>query len=173
MPRLLIVRHAKAVAHDREDFERPLADRGRADAERMGVWIAKRGLTPEAIIHSGAARTKETAAILAAQWPAGIEIAEDRGLYDASAQAVFDLIRGLSDARASVAIVGHNPAIAKIAILLAGSGSREKRSQMAAKFPPGAVAVIEFADRRWREVAPDAGALLHFRTPGALIFASD
>jgi phosphohistidine phosphatase len=173
MPRLLIVRHAKAVAHDREDFERPLAERGRTDAQRMGLWIARRGLAPDAIIHSGAARTKETAAILAAQWPAGTEIAEDRGLYEASPQGVFDLIRGLSDASASAAIVGHNPAIAKVATLLAGSGSREERTRMAAKFPPGAVAVIEFAGRRWRQVAPDAGALIHFTTPSELASSSD
>jgi hypothetical protein len=39
---------------------------------------------------------------------------------------------------------------------------------MAAKFPPGAVAVVEFPARHWRQVGPEAGALAHFVTPGEI-----
>ena len=168
MLRLMIVRHAKAVAHDREDFGRPLAERGRADAARMGAWIAGRKLIPEAMIHSGAARTKETAAIFAEQWPGAVEFAEDRSLYDASASDLLAAVRRRPDARKTIAVVGHNPGIAELATLLAGSGPRAERSRMAAKFPPGAVAIVEFAARRWRDVEPNAGALVHFVTPGEL-----
>ncbi|MFG2291749.1 VOC family protein [Streptomyces sp. NPDC048603] len=46
--RLLLVRHAKAVPKGLpiDDFDRPLSERGKADAPRTGHWLSDRGFAP-------------------------------------------------------------------------------------------------------------------------------
>ncbi len=60
MKELLIMRHAKSawdVSYS-TDFERPLNKRGRKAAPRMGEFMADRGLLPDLIVSSPAARAK-------------------------------------------------------------------------------------------------------------------
>src|SRR5688572_15681351 len=40
---LVLMRHAKAEAWGQSDFDRRLTERGRADAEAAGRWLAERG----------------------------------------------------------------------------------------------------------------------------------
>ena len=70
MRRLFLIRHAKAEpAVGRDDYERRLTERGRADARRVAAALAARKMLPDVLVHSGAARAKETAEIFAAEWP--------------------------------------------------------------------------------------------------------
>jgi phosphohistidine phosphatase len=65
---LFFLRHARAVARAnwaREDSERPLTERGREDAARMAVFMAKLGHPLDAIITSPYKRALETADIMA------------------------------------------------------------------------------------------------------------
>ena len=65
MRRLFLIRHAKAeLAVGRVDYERKLTGRGRNDAKRVAEALAVRRILPDILIHSGAARAKETAEIL-------------------------------------------------------------------------------------------------------------
>ena len=55
MKQLLLLRHAKSAWPDGvEDHDRPLADRGRRDAPRMGASMAKAGLQPDFALVSSA-----------------------------------------------------------------------------------------------------------------------
>ena len=66
MKRLLLLRHAKSAWPDGvEDHDRPLSDRGRRDAPRMGAYIAAAGLRPDFALVSSARRTQETWALVA------------------------------------------------------------------------------------------------------------
>src|SRR5688572_9916847 len=60
---LLLLRHAKAA--DTEpggtDFDRPLTAEGERQADRIGRLLARRGLHPDAIVTSPAARALRTA----------------------------------------------------------------------------------------------------------------
>ena len=48
MPRLILMRHAKAAwPEDCQDHDRPLAERGREDAPRLGAWLAAQDLVPD------------------------------------------------------------------------------------------------------------------------------
>ncbi len=85
MRRLFLIRHAKAEPNvGRGDYERRLTGRGRDDAKRVAAALAARRVLPDILIHSGAARAKETAEIFAAAWRGKVELKEDAGLYDAS-----------------------------------------------------------------------------------------
>ena len=119
MRRLFLVRHAKAeLATGRDDYARKLTERGRTDARRIAKALAARHFLPDVLIHSGAARAKETAEILAAEWRTKVELEEDAGLYDANLATLLDCTRALGNAHKSVGLVGHNPGLGVLATAL-------------------------------------------------------
>jgi phosphohistidine phosphatase len=77
MRRLFLVRHGKAEPSvGRDDYARKLTERGRADARRVAKALAARHFLPDVLIHSGAARAKETAEIFVAAWRDEVELQE-------------------------------------------------------------------------------------------------
>ena len=69
MKTLFLVRHAKSSKDDPSlrDIERPLNDRGRRTASKMGEVLAKRGVKPDLILSSPATRALATAEIMVAK----------------------------------------------------------------------------------------------------------
>jgi phosphohistidine phosphatase len=174
MRRLFLVRHAKAeLATGRDDYERKLTGRGRADARRIAKALATRHFLPDVLIHSGAARAKETAEILAAEWRTKVELEEDAGLYDASFTMLLDRTRALGHAHKSVGLVGHNPGLGELATALTGSGAEPEVSRLSAKYPTGAVAVLDLSIKRWDEVERNSATLALYLTPADLEAAPD
>ena len=113
MKRLLILRHAKSSWSDASlgDWQRPLNDRGRRDAPRVGDVLRERSLVPELIITSDAAR--------AAGYPG--ELIVEPSLYHAKPDDVIAVLNGLVDQAArSVMIVGHNPGLEDLVEQLTG-----------------------------------------------------
>jgi phosphohistidine phosphatase len=174
MRRLFLIRHAKAEPSvGRDDYERTLTDRGRDDARRVGHELAARNMLPDVLIHSGAARAKETAEIFAAQWPREVDLQQEVGLYDATQDMLLERARALPDARVRVAFVGHNPGLADLASSLAGSGSHAELRRMAAKFPTCGVAAFDFRVRHWNEIERHSGLLALFLTPAEVEAGTD
>jgi phosphohistidine phosphatase len=168
MRRLFLIRHAKAQPSvGRDDYERTLTDRGRADARRVAAALAARNMLPEALVHSGAARAKETAEIFADEWPRRVKLEEELGLYDATQSLLFARTRELSNARKRIGLVGHNPGLGELAVALTGSGAQAELSRLA-KYPTGAVAVLDFSIHRWEDVERASGMLALYLTPGEL-----
>jgi phosphohistidine phosphatase len=166
MRRLLLLRHAKAVpATGHDDHARGLIERGRRDAARIAATIAEAGLIPELVVHSGAERARETAAVVAKAWPQPVETRVEPALYDASRHAVLAVARELPDTASTAMIVAHNPGVADLANALVGGGRRSDIARMANKFPTAALAVFELDAPRWRDVAPGSARLLRFATP--------
>jgi phosphohistidine phosphatase len=169
MRRLFLVRHAKAQPSvGRDDYERTLTDRGRADAQRVAAALAARRMLPDLLVHSGAARAKETAEILAAEWGRRVEVQEDRGLYNATSPVLLAQVRALANDHKRVGLVGHNPGLGEVAVELAGSGAEPQVRRLATKYPTGAVAVLDFSIKRWEEVEPNGAMLALYLTPGQL-----
>jgi phosphohistidine phosphatase len=168
MRRLFLVRHAKAEpsSFGRDDYGRRLTDRGRADARRVAKALADRHVLPDLLIHSGAARAKQTAEIFAATWQDKIALEEEPRLYDASLATLLDRLRALGQTRQRVGLVGHNPGLGELATELAGSGP--ERHRVAQKYPTGAVAVLDFPIQRWEEVEPNSAILALYLTPAEL-----
>jgi phosphohistidine phosphatase len=67
MKTLFLIRHAKSSWDDTTlpDKDRPLNDRGRRDAPKMGERLAKRDVKPDLILSSPAVRALRTAEIIA------------------------------------------------------------------------------------------------------------
>ena len=169
MRRLFLVRHAKAEPGvGRDDYERKLTARGREDAAMVAQALAARNMLPDALIHSGAARAKETAEVFAAEWGGRAALEEDPTLYDAAPSRLFARARALADTRARIGFVGHNPGLGELAVSLAGSGAHEELRRMTVKYPTSAVAVLDFRVGRWDEIERHAGLLSLYLTPADL-----
>ena len=166
MRRLLLLRHAKAAPLSRDDdFGRALTESGRADARRIGDWIAGADFIVDRCIYSGAARTRETFELVAARLPRAVEAVENNALYDATRFLILGLLRELpANARAHL-VVGHNPGLGEVANLLTGEGAATERLKMAGKFPTAALAVIAFNRPHWSDLEPRSGRLERFVTP--------
>src|SRR4029434_8634311 len=67
MKTLFLIRHAKSSWDDAalSDKDRPLDDRGKRDAPKMGKRLAKRDVKPDLILSSPAVRARTTAEIIA------------------------------------------------------------------------------------------------------------
>src|SRR6266516_2653945 len=58
---LVLLRHAKAVPHESmPDLERPLADRGRADAGAAGRYLVAQGIEADLVLCSPSQRIRDT-----------------------------------------------------------------------------------------------------------------
>jgi phosphohistidine phosphatase len=145
MKTLLIMRHAKSSwDNDRlADFDRPLNDRGRRDAPRMGKLLAQLEIVPDLVISSSAKRASETAelAALAASYPGEIRYAEE--LYLADPERYVELARQSDDSVSTLLLVGHNPDVEELVADLSGKEER---------MPTAALAVFHLPIDNWSEL---------------------
>ncbi|WGL50865.1 histidine phosphatase family protein [Nocardioides sp. BP30] len=163
MRTLVIARHAKAEASAPSDIERQLTERGHADAEEAGAWLAQQGIEPQDALVSGAARTAQTWEDLAggAGWELDIAQYVD-ALYTAGTDTVLDLIRETDDGVSTLVVLGHNPTIGLLAQLLDdGDGDDEVANAMVSGFPTSAVAVFAY-DGDWADVEEASATLTGF-----------
>ena len=163
--RLLLIRHAKSDWGDPRlpDHERPLNDRGRRDAPRMGAWIAERGLAPAEVLCSDAQRTRETLALMLPAWTPPSRTEHRRELYHAPPEA---MLRVLVEAEGdSVALIGHNPGIGQLAGLLARRAPDHPRWN---DYPTCAVAALSFEAESWSAIGEGRGEVTAFAIPADL-----
>jgi phosphohistidine phosphatase len=160
--RLVVVRHSKAEQSGETDQARRLLDRGRADAEAAGRWLASQDVVPDQALVSAAQRARETWEALAAGAGWSVEPNLDEGLYSAGPDTALDLIRGIPADAAVLVVVGHNPTMAQLAQLLDdGEGDPEASNAMASGFPTTAVAVFEY-DGAWADLDLTSARLVAF-----------
>jgi len=122
---LVLLRHAKAeTPDDGLDFDRRLTARGETDADAAGAWLADERLRPDLVFCSPAARTRQTwhgVAVALEQAHPGSgspEVRYEKGLYFGGRTEVFDLLRAVPDSVRTVLVVGHNPTMSEISVLL-------------------------------------------------------
>ncbi|MCW5661653.1 MAG: histidine phosphatase family protein [Burkholderiaceae bacterium] len=118
MKTLYLVRHAKASPGNPAlpDRERPLDERGLREAATMGQRLAQRGVRPDAVLSSPAARALATAQQLAqAMGIAHEDIVPDERLYNAAPDALLGVLQALGQGPGRVMLVGHNPGLTELA----------------------------------------------------------
>jgi phosphohistidine phosphatase len=160
--RLLLVRHAKAAAGE-VDRKRPLAERGEAEAPKIGRWLADRQIVPDRVVVSPARRARQTWELAAAELDAAPAPVEDERVYANTVADLMAVVRETPDAVSTLAIVGHNPGIQELAIGLDdGRGDDAARAEVTGKYRTSGVAVFALADA-WADVR--AGTLTDFAAP--------
>ncbi|GLS32350.1 phosphohistidine phosphatase [Mesorhizobium albiziae] len=167
MKSLLLLRHAKSSRDDPalEDFDRPLAKRGRNAAPAIGAELASRGWLPEAVLVSPAKRTRQTWALVAAELPAAPKAMFAKPLYMASPEQLLQRIQKVAATKQTLLVVGHNPGMEELALQLAGSGSDPNAlAGISEKFPTAALARFAF-DGQWADLSTGKAKLTHFLRP--------
>ena len=128
--RLVLLRHAKAEPpSELPDEQRPLALRGRDQAVKVGAALVASGLVPDAVLVSGAVRTRQTWD-LARKHLGEPPVAFTDDLLGAMPRGVLALVRELDPASRTVLVIGHEPAMAGTAELAGrpGVGGRRARA---------------------------------------------
>jgi phosphohistidine phosphatase len=168
MKTLTLLRHAKSGWDSAgvRDFDRPLNARGRKAARAMGREMRRLGLAYDLILASPARRVTETLSELAQGYGGAVKTRFDENLYLAPPETLLALVRGADDGEARLLVVGHNPGMEQLALLLSEAGAL--RDQIAVKYPTAALAEIGFAVAHWRDVAPGEGRLARFIRPREL-----
>ena len=90
----------------------------------------------------------------------------ESGLYGATEDSLLQRLHGLPDDVESVMLIGHNPGLQDLALLLAGNGDR--RADLEEKYPTAALATLEFGGAGWPELAPGAATLTEYVRPREL-----
>lgn len=178
MRRLMLLRHAKTEtdAPSGRDQDRRLDQRGHRDAAEIGDWLASHPPFPDLVQVSPAVRAKQTWELA---WeamkqhvpPPQVEFMPE--LYGADPAQILESIRAASvtDPR-QLMVVGHNPGMHELALMLTGSGDKAGREALADNLPTSGLAVFDFATDDWNEVAFRRGKLVLFVSPKLLKHAS-
>ena len=159
------MRHARAESAAPSDRERELSERGGADAEAAGAWLAEQGLVVDRVLVSSAVRVLGTWERVAAGAGLDLEPEVDSALYDAGPESVLDMVRLTDDEAEGLLVIGHNPTMASLAqVLDDGEGDPAAMETMMSGFHAGALAVFDVPGP-WEELEIGGARLLAFHAP--------
>ena len=133
----------------------------------MADWIREQGIAPELVVCSTAARTRQTLELVAEGFPADPppRVVFEAGVYGASAAGLLATVREVTSEEGSVMLVGHQPAMQDLALLLvAEDGGRER---LEGKFPTGALATLDVSVP-WPRLAAGCARLAAYVKPRRL-----
>jgi phosphohistidine phosphatase len=124
MKKLCLIRHAKSEwAHEGlDDIDRPLNERGYADARSMSIRLKASGIHPNGLYSSTAIRAASTALIFARTF--GLDEKQclfTSKLYGADEEDFLEVLRSLPGTWETVLVFGHNETISMVANRLGGS----------------------------------------------------
>jgi phosphohistidine phosphatase len=144
--RLILLRHAEAVAPDpgnfsvESDMARPLTHDGECAAMRCGMWLHQNGLAPDAVLCSPAARAQQTfSGVQSALPPSSADTVFLRPeIYEADLGSLISVLRQAPPQARTILLVGHNPGISDFARWLDG-----RNEMLDQGFAPASLAVFE------------------------------
>ncbi|QBY02385.1 histidine phosphatase family protein [Rhodophyticola sp. CCM32] len=159
---LILIRHAKSDWEDplQVDHDRPLNDRGRRAAPKIGGWLRAEGFVPQTVICSTARRTQETCSGIKSRFNDPPEIRFTQTLYHADASTI--LAQTHTAEGTALAIIGHNPGIGSLAWSLCDRPPAHPKFE---SYPTGACLVLGFDVQSWDQVTAGQGRVLGFVTP--------
>lgn len=111
MRRLIVLRHAEAEpdGEGQGDHGRPLHDRGRRDAARVGTRLRELGWVPQVVVSSDATRTRQTWQHMAAALGSTPAVTLTRELYLMGIDEIRAALREQAGEVDTVLVLGHNP----------------------------------------------------------------
>ena len=162
MKTIILFRHGKSDwdADYGHDHERPLANRGRKGARKMGRFLATASSAPDHVITSTAVRARQTLAIAAEHggWTGDATVTD--ALYGASPADMLAAIQAAPEGANTIVLVGHEPTISATVSRLVGGGRFNVKTATMAR--------IDVDVASWADVQMGRGVLAWFLSPGDL-----
>ena len=167
MKRLTLLRHAKSgddgtVARD---FDRPLNAKGRRAARAIGRHMRDKALRFDAVIASPATRVAETLQEVEAVYGTGLVPLWEKSLYLATPDELLDAVHQAPAEAESILLVGHNPGLEQLVLMLVPARTDGARGEVEVKYPTASLAEMIFAVDRWEDVGRGGGDLVRFVRP--------
>ncbi len=162
MKTLYLIRHAKSSWTDPDlaDFDRPLNDRGKRDAGRMGKRLKEREVVPDLMLSSPAERALTTCTRMAEILGYGTtRIKTDRKLYHADEEDIINTVKELNDKNDVVLVFGHNPGLTGFVNLLSNDDN------LIDNVPTCGIVCFTFHVDHWKEVKFGKGKFIFFDFP--------
>jgi phosphohistidine phosphatase len=120
MKTLLLLRHAKSSWKDGDldDHDRPLNERGKKEAPKVGQLLLEEHLLPDIILSSDAKRCRRTVERVSEAAGYRGETVLTSELYLANTAAYLRALARLPDEVSQALVVGHNPGMEQLLELL-------------------------------------------------------
>jgi len=154
MKTIILLRHAEAEGTKTADFERVLTPRGEKMAAHIGHKLMQKGMWPDYVVCSAAARTRMTAKNIMDVWRDHISPSVDynRSLYGADEHEILATINLQNSEHTCTMIIGHNPAIHHAVLLLAKNKELTKNVNLLSAFPPASCVIMQTELLDWNEL---------------------
>ncbi|WP_051453397.1 SixA phosphatase family protein [Hydrogenovibrio kuenenii] len=159
---LLLVRHAKSDwKEDLDDKERPISEKGKKAASRLGHWLQENNLMPSYALVSPAQRAQQTFKRLKVDKDICPQITLDQ-LYLATLDELIEVLAEIPKHYERVMIIGHNPGLEELAQFLEYESHCEDCETRL--FPTGSLAHF-ILPNSWKNLNAGAGKLVQFIRP--------
>jgi phosphohistidine phosphatase len=169
MGQLLLLRHAKSSWDDPKlpDHARPLNNRGRQAAAALRGLMQTMAMTPDLVLVSSARRTLQTMQAIG-PFPTTTRTTPLDALYLANLPQLLETLGTVEDGTRSVLLIGHNPGLHELALMLAGAHAMHRPDpellRLGEGFPTGALAEFSVAGP-WTSLAEGGTRLVRFVVP--------
>jgi len=167
MKNLYIIRHAKAklFREGQEDHDRELNKTGKIEASICGKWINNLDKKLDIIYSSSSVRTHQTTKIIIEEIEYNPQIIIEPKLYLSEEHNLLNHIKALDDNMDNVAIIGHEPGLKRLAVLLTGNYTQGLEGVLEKKFSTSTVAIITFNVSLWSALSEREGYLFEYFNP--------
>ena len=168
MRTVVLLRHGKSSWSDSAlaDIDRPLAPRGERASRKLAKYIRRKRIQPALVLCSPSRRTRQTLKAVEALLGKSCVVEVVPQLYGASGQELLEQLRALPESVSSVMLIGHNPGLHDLALVLASRGA--DLPQLERKFPTGALATLAVCGEGWTALGPGTAELVDYVVPRQL-----
>jgi phosphohistidine phosphatase len=165
--RIILLRHGKSSWSDPtlSDVDRPLAPRGERASRNIAKYLRRNRIRPALVLCSPSLRTRQTLEAIEPSLGKGCSVELEAELYAASEQKLLERLRALPEAADSVLLIGHNPGLQELALVLASRGVDLPKLKQ--KFPTGALATLVVGGN-WAAFRPGDAELVDYVVPRQL-----
>ena len=145
MKNLLLMRHAKSSWRDVSvpDHQRPLNQRGKSDAPRMGKFLREQGIVLDVILCSTAVRARGTAEGFLQEYTFEGDVHYIDDLYQASPETIISVLNQLPDGVDTAMVISHNPGLDTFLEMVCDECGH---------MPTACVAYIKYSFGRWADL---------------------
>jgi phosphohistidine phosphatase len=117
------------------------------------------------VIASPAKRVAETLQEVEAGYGGGLAPHWERRIYLATPDELLDVVHDAPASADSILLVGHNPGLEQLVLLLVPDHADGVRGEVEVKYPTASLAEMSFAVDRWEDVGRGGGELVRFVRP--------
>lgn len=167
MRTIILLRHGKSSWSDPTlaDLDRPLAPRGERASQRIAKYIRQKKIRPALVLYSPSLRTRQTLEAIESSLGKRSVVELEPQLYAASEEELLQRLQALPESVDSVMLIGHNPGLQLLALLLASGGDGLER--LREKFPTAALATLELPSG-WTGLGAGGATLADYVIPKQL-----